>query len=42
MDFALMWIATVALLANVAAGLETKMFQLTMPNVRPYRVIIEL
>lgn len=28
------------LLVQLSAGLETKMFQLTMPNVRPYRVNI--
>ena len=30
-----------AVLIHSSAGLDTKMFQLTMPNVRPYRVSIE-
>lgn len=32
----------VAFLIQLTAGLDTKMFQLTMPNVRPYRVNIKL
>ena len=33
-----LWIISFAFLINVSFGLDTKMFQLTMPNVRPYRV----
>lgn len=32
------WTICIAFLFDVSFGLDTKMFQLTMPNVRPYRV----
>lgn len=38
MEFLAKWISALAFLIHLTAGLETKMFQLTMPNVRPYRV----
>lgn len=38
MEINFLWLTYVALLSHLAAGLDTKMFQLTMPNVRPYRV----
>jgi hypothetical protein len=38
MEFLAKWITSLAFLIHLAAGLDTKMFQLTMPNVRPYRV----
>lgn len=40
MEINFLWLTYVALLLHLAAGLDTKMFQLTMPNVRPYRVSI--
>lgn len=38
MDFSILYITFFAVLIHSSAGLDTKMFQLTMPNVRPYRV----
>lgn len=42
MEITLLRLIYVALLVHLAAGLDTKMFQLTMPNVRPYRVSFRL
>lgn len=41
MEINLLRLISVALLVHLAAGLDTKMFQLTMPNVRPYRVSLD-